>query len=112
MKNQRSIKLAIRRSLRHRALGGKHYDKARAAVVRARDLGLRPGQPIELEVTDEKTGAIETRKFILVDNFDAEVAYKTASVQRYDIKPLPKNPRGPKIVDPATKPDPTEETAQ
>lgn len=95
----RRVKMLLRRSLRAKAAGIKAFDKAREAIELARNLGLKPGQPVELELPNEATGEIEKRTYILHDNFVGDVAYKTASVPHYELKKLPKNPR--------SKPDPT-----
>lgn len=93
MENNRRIKMLLRRALRAKQAGGKAYDKARAALEQARNFGLQPGEPVELELPNEATGEIEKRSYILHDNFVGDVAYKTASVPHYELKKLPKTPR-------------------
>lgn len=89
----RKIVALVRRSLREKAKGGQCYDRSREAITKARNLGLQVNQPVKLELPNEHTGEIETRTFILQDNFAGDKAGRNVVIPHYELVKLPKTSR-------------------
>ena len=63
--------------------GKKKFEKRREVLTKMISAGLMIGQPI----------IIDGSKFVLVDNFEGDKTGGWATVNRFDLKPAPKNPR-------------------
>jgi hypothetical protein len=87
--------MLIRRSLRERAKGARHYELASLAVKMAMTSGLQPGQQVEIETADD-AGQIQKEVYELVDNFTGDKAFAGAYAKHYEIKVVPKSRREPK----------------
>jgi hypothetical protein len=106
MKRNR-IKQLVRRSLRERTRGAAHYNKAAAALQQAISAGLMEGQAVAVELCDEATGEKKTVEFELINNFAGDKAYRNASIPKFELKKVPKNPRSkPSAVASAVSADP------
>src|SRR5216110_870938 len=75
----RRVKMLVKRAVRERALGRKHYARATEAEQLARNAGLALNQPVEIELPGVD-GAIEKTAFELVDNFAGERVSRSATV--------------------------------
>lgn len=74
--------------------GKKKFEKRREVLTKMISAGLMTGQPI----------IINGDKFVLVDNFDGDKTGGWATVNRFDLKPAPKNPRTQKAAEPELAP--------
>jgi hypothetical protein len=86
----------VRRAAVLHAQAIKKFVQRREVIQKAISAGLMVGEPIEVEFTDKKAGIITKQKFVLVDNFEGEKTGGWATVNRFDLKDAPKNPRKPK----------------
>ncbi len=82
----------VARTLRLRAKGIEKFNQSRETLQKAISAGLMVDAPIE----------IEGENFALVDNFTAEKTGGWATVPRFELKKVAKNPRG---ITPALPPD-------
>jgi hypothetical protein len=89
MKRNR-IKQLVRRSLRERTRGAQHYTKAAEALQQAISAGLMEGQAVEVEISDEATGAKKKVEFELINNFAGEKAFRNATIPKFELKKVPK----------------------
>jgi hypothetical protein len=83
----------VRRAAILRAQAFAKFDKRREVITKAIRAGLRVGEPVEVEIADKSAGIITKEKFVLIDNFEGEKTGGWATVNRFDLKEAPKNPR-------------------
>src|SRR3954470_8413435 len=87
--NARKIKMLVRRALREKDRGGKHFDRSREAISLARNAGLQVNQPVEIEIRGED-GSKQKVLFELVDNFAGPIAGRNVVIPHFELKKVPK----------------------
>ncbi len=79
----------VARTIKLRAKGIEKFNQARETLQKAISAGLMVDAPVE----------IEGNQFALVDNFAAEKTGGWATVPRFELKPVAKNPRRPAPIE-------------
>jgi hypothetical protein len=92
MKTQKTngrIVRAVARALRERDRGNQHYQKSTEALEKARWLGLKVDQQVEVtRLNGDGKPTVET--FALVDNFSGEKVSRAKTIYRFELRKVPK----------------------
>jgi len=91
----RRIKSLVRRVLRERQQGAKHYNRASEALQKAISAGLMENKPVAVELHDETTGQKRTVEFELINNFAGDKAFRNATIPKFELRRVPKFKRTP-----------------
>lgn len=92
----------VRRALREKERAGRHYSNADAALTKARQCGLAPGQTVEVTLPADD-GSKRQVLFELVDNFAGDSAFRNTRIPKFELKKVPKFKRTP-AAEPQTAP--------